>query len=546
MIRFIKLQPVIKTAWQNFFQPSTLIWLIMIGALICRLPLLSGSFWLDEAAQALESSRPLNQQFEITADFQPPLLHLIVHLATYLGHQEWWLRTVGALLPGLLTVYLTYLIGRQFHSQTGLLAATFLASSSFHIFYSQELRPYSLAALMVTASWYFLGQAEKNATDWGWTKFWSPANRWWRAWWLTNVLALFSSYLTPFAIAGQFGYLLFKSLSNSSTSTNSAKGITSRSTWGWLVLTSLPFLFWLPNFWGQLQAGQNLRRQLPGWDQVVSLTQLKALPLTIAKLIFGISDLELNGWFLGGAFILIGLSWWLITHLLITKTASSVSAKKQLLTLLIWWVGWPLISAWLVSFLIPVISPKRLMFILPGIYVLAAQLINLAGRSAKPWLAVNGGKLAVRQLGWALAGWLLLINLVSLNNYWTKPAFQRENWRQLFQEIQLRFPQSQTVVVQAFSGPFASWHWYNQGYFSTLALDGLTGQSIPPLAATQLKTVFNYQYVLIFDYLTDLTDPNSLIEKRIKEYGYSPGGIIDQPGIGFVRIYLKNQLLTTN
>lgn len=65
---------------------------ILLLALILRLLLINHSFWLDEAAQAIESARPLSQQLEIAKDFQPPLFHLWLHLFTYLSHAEWWLR----------------------------------------------------------------------------------------------------------------------------------------------------------------------------------------------------------------------------------------------------------------------------------------------------------------------------------------------------------------------------------------------------------------------------------------------------------------------
>lgn len=49
-----------------------MIYLILLLALALRLPLLGGSFWLDEAAQYLESARPFSQQLAIREDFQPP------------------------------------------------------------------------------------------------------------------------------------------------------------------------------------------------------------------------------------------------------------------------------------------------------------------------------------------------------------------------------------------------------------------------------------------------------------------------------------------
>ncbi len=46
--------------------------LITLLALLLRLPLLTGSFWLDEAAQALESARPFSQQIEFLKLFRQP------------------------------------------------------------------------------------------------------------------------------------------------------------------------------------------------------------------------------------------------------------------------------------------------------------------------------------------------------------------------------------------------------------------------------------------------------------------------------------------
>lgn len=126
-------------------------------ALLVRLIQLNSSFWLDEAAQALESQRPLSQQLQLANDFQPPLYHLVVHLLIQFGTTEAWLR-LASLIPGLITVWLTMKIGQHlFNRDVGLTAGVLLATSQFHLFYSQELRPYALAACLALASfWYWL------------------------------------------------------------------------------------------------------------------------------------------------------------------------------------------------------------------------------------------------------------------------------------------------------------------------------------------------------------------------------------------------------
>jgi uncharacterized membrane protein len=138
---------------------------LLLVAVVLRLPLLNGSFWLDEAAQALESARPLSQQLTIAYDFQPPLLHLIVHFALYFSNAEWWLRTIGALIPGIVSIWATYKIGEKLLTKNiGLWAGLLMATNSFHIFYSQELRPYALPMMLGTLSWLVLLHWKKPST----------------------------------------------------------------------------------------------------------------------------------------------------------------------------------------------------------------------------------------------------------------------------------------------------------------------------------------------------------------------------------------------
>ena len=110
--------------------------LVLFLGLLLRLPHLHASFWLDEAAQALESYRPLAQQLQITDDFQPPLLHLLTHASISICQKEWWLRTTGALIPGMLTIIGTYALGKKIAGKKVALASSLLlATSSFHLFF---------------------------------------------------------------------------------------------------------------------------------------------------------------------------------------------------------------------------------------------------------------------------------------------------------------------------------------------------------------------------------------------------------------------------
>ena len=129
---------------------------ILLVAFLIRLVGITQSFWLDEAAQMIESVRPLTQQLDIAGDFQPPLFHLLLHFWLQISHTEVWARLLPIIF-GLLTVYLTYKVSITLYSRSVAVTAVLLmATAPFHYYYSQEVRPYALAALLGLTTSYFL------------------------------------------------------------------------------------------------------------------------------------------------------------------------------------------------------------------------------------------------------------------------------------------------------------------------------------------------------------------------------------------------------
>ncbi|MEA2056636.1 MAG: hypothetical protein U9O78_02915, partial [Patescibacteria group bacterium] len=307
-----------------------------------------------------------------------------------------------------------------------------------------------------------------------------------------------------------------------------------------LVVATFLFAPWIPTFFKQLKAGQALRQTIPGWEEVVSLTQVKALPLTVGKFVFGISNLEFNHFYLVPTglltLLLLGLSGYLFYQL----KKGKMKIKPIIITTT--WFVVPLITSWLVSFLVPVVRPKRLLFLLPALYLLIAALVDLS-LNHRSQLKQNKQKSLVKLSAITLLIILFALNLFSLSQYYLKPKFQRENWQSLYAEIQTRFPEKQTIAVFSFSHPFAPWRWYNQEHFPSLATGYNNIEQVPQLTST-LKPIFDYDFVLVFDYLRDLTDPDNQLLKVVEDYGYKQIGTIDRPQIGFVRIYVKQQLVS--
>ncbi len=452
---------------------SYIICLVVLVGLLLRLPLLNGSFWLDEAAQALESTRPLSQQFEIKSDFQPPLFHLTVHFISLVSHADWWLR-LASLVPGLISIYLLYQIGCQlFSRRVGLLASLFLATSQFHIFYSQELRPYSFASMFALLSVYFFIKLLHHSLN--------PVY-----YVLFTTLGMYSVYTFPFLILAQFLYVivfhrsLLKSLIYHLAS---------------VILLCLP---WLPSFLGQFTTGMGITESLPLWKTAVSPVPVKALLLMAPKFIFGRLDLPNETWQL----IPLGLILLGVGYLILVKRPKDISPW------LYFWALIPVIFGFFVSFKVPLLEPKRFLFCLPAIYLLIASL------SSK----------------WKYS--LLLLNLITVVIYWFTPQFQREPWREAIDKIN-RLQTATSVVVFPWDAPYAPWVWYSRFQGPTLSFSPLpvTKDSV----ALSFSNLDPSQTLIYFDYLESVTDPEHLIRQTLAQSDWKESGYLVYPNIGKIR-----------
>lgn len=499
---------------------------IIIGfALVLRTIGLWSSFWLDEAAQALESIRPFSQQLHIAEDFQPPLLHLLLHFVAQVSQSEAWLRLWGALIPGLITIYCTYRIAeRLFSKKAAVITTLLLATSSFHVFYSQELRPYSLSAALAAVSWLVLMQAffeRENFTP-----------KYIASYAIATTLGLYSTYLYPFVVISQAVYVFWKERQYI------REYILSSS------LAGLLFLPWIPYLFEQLSVGQALRQSLPGWENVVSIPQLKSLPLTLGKFMFGVLNIEINLFFLliTGAF-LAGLFWAL---LLIWKHERNFLYSRQF-TLIMCWLFVPLLTSWLISFVIPVVQPKRVMYLLPAFYIFTqAIVLQLQVLDTGIWEGIKRAvyqhytshKVQLRIV--ALTTWILLaLNSWSYVAYVLNPVYQREDWRTIHHKITTEYS-TDAAVVFAFDAAFAPWEWYDDGSYPVFATGTLTQNSTSEVE-DKLKKASDYTYLLVFDYLRDLTDPERKIDSALQNLGYSEKQVFGLPNIGFVRIFVRQR-----
>ncbi|MBD8890596.1 glycosyltransferase family 39 protein [Roseibium litorale] len=175
---------------------------LLLAAVLRLYQLDRTSLWYDEAVSWFQSKDTLADLFtRVASDNYPPLHNLMLWAVMRLGVDSETALRLPSGLCGILAVWLLYLLGKTVFSRaSGLLAASLLALSPFHIWYSTEARMYSVFA--ATGLLYLLGLAlllkpEGTRHPTGATVLAATG----------GALFLYSHVYAPFSIAGAAGLL---------------------------------------------------------------------------------------------------------------------------------------------------------------------------------------------------------------------------------------------------------------------------------------------------------------------------------------------------
>ena len=146
-------------------------WLAVIAgaALLLRsITLTTQSFWFDEVLTAIGAQSFAWVLYSAQIFGHPPLQYLIAWAAGGPAATEGMVRLPFVAAGVAAVVALAFLGRRLIGPATGLLAASLLAVSPFHVELSQLARPYSLVVLVVALSWLALFRAleRSRAVDW--------------------------------------------------------------------------------------------------------------------------------------------------------------------------------------------------------------------------------------------------------------------------------------------------------------------------------------------------------------------------------------------
>jgi len=550
--------------------------LILILGLFLRLINLNQSLWLDETVQAITSKGSFLGIFtELRGDFHPPLYHLLMWGWAHLfGNGEIVMR-LPSVIFGVATIWVVYKIVRSWElgvrsKETGvrrreigvrreeigvrreeketqnselrtlpLIAALFLATAPFHIYYSQEARTYAMTTFFTALSMYYFirlvrsqelgvrngesgdrsqetgvrseesgdGSQERGEKDLAFRTPVSELNTQNLKYILFTTLMLYSDYYGIFVFLAQIiaAAIIFR------------KKFLSKYLSKYLYIYISIFLLFLPCLpllWLQLKTGSQATTFLPEWGRLVNLSFLKALPLTFIKFSIGritIFNKTLYAIVVGilfviyGGMILIGFR----GQGLATSRKKNYlldPSRQSLITILFWFLV-PILLAWGISFFVPNYQPFRLLLALPAFYLLLAFGIS---KFSTPMIRIIG------------IIFILLVNLISLGVYYQNPYFHREDWRGAVGYIESQDGKSSLALI-----PSETSHWpydyYSQGKVPLWGVaKGFNKVGSQELGDRSQNSVLRTQYSHIYYiyYLADLFDPQNLIPNWLEKQNF--------------------------
>lgn len=475
-------------------QLAILIFIILVGFFL-RVINLDQSLWLDEAISTLavkeNSLNNLVTQF-LLGDFHPPFYYIILWLWTRIfGFSEVAVRSPSVIF-GILSIFITYFIGKKlFDQKVALIAALLMAVSPLLIYYSQEARMYSLNIFVVLCSMYFfvnLVQEKKSKINLIGLV-------------LSNVAVFYADYINYLIFPAQFIYLLMCN-----------RKLVSK----YLSLLVFSFVFlipWLPVFMTQLEVGRETSRVLPQWSNIVGNASIKEVGLLVSKTIIGRISFENN--LIYGSIVGIGAIFY---GSLIVLSFKKINDNFKLVIL---WLIIPIILAFVISFYIPIFSYFRMIFVIPAFCLLLARGISFLPKNATIEILIM----------------IVLLNLGFISYFISSPQFHREDWKSASKNIENQLNDNSLVLFENNTIPFVYRYYAHQVGKSQPGLNNIPAKSIDDVI--DLSSFHNINKIFVFEYLVDITDKNRLLERQINKVGYRKDFIINFNGVGFINVYIR-------
>jgi len=386
--------------------------MVLIGFALRLYRLGYQSLWYDETVSVLLARKSLPALTAHTAgDIHPPLYYYLLHFWIRLtGSSEFSLAFLS-LVFGLLLIPLLFYLGRRLYGvKIGLLGALLLALSPFNLWYSQEVRMYTLGASLGLISLLFLLRLMKSQPR--------LPRRHWVGYILASALGLYTLYYYAFLLLAQnlmvIGWWLSRRI----------KGRERFSLLPWLSSQIAILLLYLP--WLPIAFRQATNPPVPPWRTFAGFAQVAAE--SWAALSFGQSVDQKTIWpllFLTLALFVLGL------FALLRAQASdswfvplSLAGHTLLSTLLIY----------LFSLIVPLFHIRYVFTYSPPFYLLLA--VGLARLPRK--------HLAILSLLFILGG-----SAYSIYNFHVDPHYASDDHRGAVEYLEERLRLGDAVLINA-------------------------------------------------------------------------------------------------
>ena len=395
----------IKTVFRD--QTRLLLLLGLLAAFALRIYKLGAdSLWYDETVSVALASKSISDMLAHTAgDIHPPGYYLLLHFWQQITTPKVFaspsqtimlefLYAWPSLFCGVLIVALLFALGRKlFSTHIGVIAAGLAAINPYQIWYSQEVRMYTLIATIGLFALYALLR-------------WNNTQR--------------KKYLVAYTISAASGlyihyYLLFGIIAFNLIALCLLWQQTARarriSQWiGAQVGVLLLWLPWLPTFWRQATDPP-----VPPWREQWTLSTFgTALYESVTALVVG-QSLPNSGWWV-----------WLILLIIIGAAFFAVQRSAQRASrpysLSVWlivmlYVFVPILILYSITALGTPIYHVRYLFLFAPLFLLV-----VANGLQTLW---NFN----RKLFWAILPLLFILNVIGLNSFWHGPAHRSDDHR---------------------------------------------------------------------------------------------------------------------
>ncbi|MCB0167099.1 MAG: glycosyltransferase family 39 protein, partial [Anaerolineae bacterium] len=388
------------------FRPTRVTLLLFLtGGFALRLYRLGEqSLWYDETVSAFLASQSIPQLIAHTArDIHPPGYYLLLHgWTTLAGSSEFSLAFFSATF-GLLIIPLTYALARRLTNQpVALWSALLVTVSPFNIWYSQEVRMYTLGAALGLAATYAL--VKGTATD---------RLPLWLGYVIAAAVGLYTLYYFAFLLITINGFILLRQL------------ITRQSIKSWLIANIyvlLAYALWLPTAWRQAT-----NPPVPPWRSMPQLGQTLLESWTALSL--GQSVEPTVVWPI--LLLTLGLTVLGLVHL------RSLDTRLPAGAFLVAYTFGPLLLIYLISFIVPLYHVRYVFTYAAAFYILlGAGLAGLAQR-ATIWSAG------------VVAAVLITASFYSIYQFHTNPAYRTDDFRAAVEFIDQRWQPGDVILVNA-------------------------------------------------------------------------------------------------